>query len=58
MTAQSSEKPVAGIAETGWSKARRRRGKGVRTCLPAILDRGAAREAAQGQDGTIVRGED
>ncbi|MEU5595397.1 hypothetical protein [Streptomyces sp. NPDC020298] len=58
MTAQSSEKPVAGIPETGWSKARRRRGKGVRTCLPAILDRGAARTVAEGRDGTIVRGED
>lgn len=58
MTVQSAEKPVAGIPETGWSKARRRRGEGVRTCLPALLDRSAAREGAQGQDGTIVRGED
>ncbi|MET8946101.1 hypothetical protein ABZX30_21600 [Streptomyces sp. NPDC004542] len=58
MTVRGSEKPVVGISETGWSKARRRRGGGVRTCLPAVLDRGAAREADPGQDGTIVRGED
>jgi len=58
VTAQSSEKPVAGIPETGWSKARRRRGKGVRTCLPAIVDRRSSRDAFPAPDGNIVRGED
>jgi hypothetical protein len=58
VTVYSSEKPVAGMAETGWAKARRRWGKGLRTCLPAIVERGGPREALQDQDGNIVRGED
>ncbi|MFI5683288.1 hypothetical protein [Streptomyces sp. NPDC051636] len=58
MTAHITEKPVARFPETGWSKARRRRNRGLRTCLPAIVDRGAAREEYRGPDGNIVRGED
>jgi len=58
VTAHISEKPVARVPETGWSKARRRRNKGLRTCLPAVVDGGAAREAYPGPDSNIVRGED
>ncbi|MFE9450999.1 hypothetical protein [Streptomyces sp. NPDC006739] len=58
MTAHTSDKPVAPRPETGWSKAQRRRGRGVRTCLPAIVERGGRPEALPGPDGNIVRGED
>ncbi|MGW4566281.1 hypothetical protein ACWEN3_29025 [Streptomyces sp. NPDC004561] len=58
MTAQASEKPDLPYAETGWSKARRRRGKGVRTCLPAVLDRAAGRQRDTVAEDNIVRGED
>ncbi|MFI9245440.1 hypothetical protein ACIGXF_23320 [Streptomyces sp. NPDC053086] len=58
MTAHSSEKPALPYAETGWAKARRRRGRGVRTCLPAVLDRAATGQQGASADDTIVRGED
>nr|WP_227025694.1 hypothetical protein [Streptomyces fodineus] len=58
MTAHPTDKPALPYAETGWAKARRRRGRGVRTCLPAVQHRGAAeRQGASIQD-NIVRGED
>jgi hypothetical protein len=58
VTAHPTDKPALPNAETGWAKARRQRGRGVRTCLPAIEHRGSAeRRAAPGED-NIVRGED
>jgi len=59
VTAHTSEKPVVRRLETGWSKARRLRGKGVlRTCLPAVVDEATTRTDPSGTDGNIVRGED
>ncbi|GAB2758343.1 hypothetical protein [Streptomyces bullii] len=59
MTSQTSEKPVARRPETGWARARRLRGKdALRTCLPAVEDRGAPGTPLPGPDGNIVRGED
>lgn len=55
----TSEKPVARQHETGWSKARRLRGKAaLRTCLPAVEDRRAQGAAHSGAEWNIVRGED
>lgn len=59
MTSHTSEKLVTRRPETGWSKARRLRGKGVvRTCLPAVLDGETSRTQQAGPEGNIVRGED
>ncbi|MEU0334307.1 hypothetical protein [Streptomyces sp. NPDC006193] len=58
VTAHATEKPAIPDAETGWALARRRRGGGVRTCLPAVLDRGAVRGQGPDAEDTIVRGED
>ncbi|MFE0857364.1 hypothetical protein [Streptomyces mutabilis] len=59
MTADTSEKPVTRRLETGWSKARRLRGRGVlRTWIPAVEDGSAARAPQTGQESNIVRGED
>lgn len=45
--------------ETGWSQARRLRGRSpVRTCLPAVEDRATAGSARSGPEWNIVRGED
>ncbi|MEV3911823.1 MULTISPECIES: hypothetical protein [Streptomyces] len=58
MTSQTVEKPVARRPETGWSRTRRLHGKGdLRTCLPAIEDRGATVTVSTGE-GNIFRGED
>ncbi|MFJ7345557.1 hypothetical protein ACIQU3_35375 [Streptomyces sp. NPDC101110] len=55
----TSEKPVVRQHETGWSKARRLRGKAaVRTCLPAVEDRGTPLTSRSGSEWNIVRGED
>ncbi|MEU1004231.1 hypothetical protein [Streptomyces tibetensis] len=55
----TSEKPVVRQYETGWSKARRLRGKAaLRTCLPAVGDRGTPGTMRSGQEWNIVRGED
>ncbi|MBB4717388.1 MULTISPECIES: hypothetical protein [Streptomyces] len=55
----TSEKPVVRQHETGWSKARRLRGKAaLRTCLPAVEDRGTPGVARSGAEWNIVRGED
>ncbi|MEU0383390.1 hypothetical protein [Streptomyces chartreusis] len=56
---ETSDKPVARRPETGWSKARRLRGKAaLRTCLPAVEDRATTRTAQSEPDSNIVRGED
>ncbi|MFR0355389.1 hypothetical protein [Streptomyces sediminimaris] len=59
MSAQTTEKLVTRRPETGWSKARRLRGKGVvRTCVPAVPESGGTRTEQYGPEGNIVRGED
>ncbi|WP_203730694.1 hypothetical protein [Streptomyces sp. SID12501] len=44
-------------AETGWARARRLRGHGVRTWVRATFD-GDAGETWRGAEGNVVRGED
>ncbi|MGJ5756208.1 hypothetical protein FB563_8095 [Streptomyces puniciscabiei] len=56
--AHPSDKPALPYAETGWAKARRRRDRGVRTCLPAVMDRRSAQRQGATADDNIVRGED
>ncbi|MFI6659252.1 hypothetical protein ACIBL8_27395 [Streptomyces sp. NPDC050523] len=59
MTAQTTEKLVICRPESGWSKARRLRGKGVvRTCIPAVPESDATRTDQYGLEENIVRGED
>ncbi|MCF0079718.1 hypothetical protein [Streptomyces lomondensis] len=56
---ETTEKPPARRPETGWSKARRLRGKtALWTCLPAVEDRAAPATARSGPEWNIVRGED
>ncbi|CAL9281250.1 hypothetical protein ABZ568_31750 [Streptomyces olindensis] len=57
---ETTEKPVVRRPETGWSQARRLRGKkaALRTCLPAVEDRAAPTAARSGPEWNIVRGED
>ncbi|WP_326584752.1 hypothetical protein OG250_40155 [Streptomyces sp. NBC_00487] len=56
MSTHSVEKLV--VRESGWAKARRRRGKGVRMCLPALPDRDGPRMTGAETDSNIVRGDD
>ncbi|MEW2513252.1 hypothetical protein [Streptomyces sp. NPDC046870] len=58
VTAHASEKPAVPDTETGWAEARRRRNRGVRTCVPAVLDRASAQRQGPGPEDNIVRGED
>ncbi|MCL3995523.1 hypothetical protein [Streptomyces lavenduligriseus] len=58
MTAHADTRPALPYAETGWAQARRRRDRGVRTCLPAVLDGTSRRRPDPDTGGTIVRGED
>ncbi|MEW2623827.1 hypothetical protein [Streptomyces sp. NPDC048106] len=61
MIAQTTGKPGIPEAETGWAQAHSRRDRGVRTCLPAVLDRTGARQRGERGERTediIVRGED
>jgi hypothetical protein len=44
--------------DTGWERERRRRGRGVRTCVPATVDADAARQTLMDAEWNIVRGED
>jgi hypothetical protein len=46
------------LPETGWAQAHRLRGKGVRTCLPAVADGDPAGQERPGAEEHIVRGED
>ncbi|WP_186785288.1 hypothetical protein [Streptomyces misionensis] len=57
MTVRTTQKPDVPVDETGWARTRGRRDRGVRTCLPAVLDRGTWRPGEDAED-TIVRGED
>ncbi|MDX2542240.1 hypothetical protein ACOT81_31195 [Streptomyces sp. WI04-05B] len=47
-------------AETGWARARRLRGSGLRTCVRATLDgeAGDVGETWPGTEGNVVRGVD
>ncbi|MEH0418793.1 hypothetical protein [Streptomyces sp. B21-083] len=47
-------------AETGWARARRLRGCGLRTYVRATLDgdAGNAGETGRGTEGNVFRGED
>ncbi|GAA0343887.1 hypothetical protein ACKI1I_27835 [Streptomyces turgidiscabies] len=47
-------------AETGWARARRLRGCGLRTCVRATLDGDAGNGdgTGRGTEGNVVRGED
>jgi hypothetical protein len=56
VSTHSVEKLV--VRESGWAKARRRRGKGVRMCLPALPDKDGTRVPEAGADTHIVRGDD
>ncbi|WP_322724360.1 hypothetical protein [Streptomyces spongiae] len=56
MSTHTVEKLV--VRETGWAKARRQRGRGLRTCLPALETRSLRRRAGADADSNIVRGED
>ena len=59
VTTHTDDKLMIRRPESGWSKARRRWGKGVvRTCIPAVVDEGTTRTDQPGPDGNIVRGED
>ncbi|WP_395574815.1 hypothetical protein [Streptomyces sp. BK79] len=60
MTPDTREKPAVRRLETGWSKARRQRGRGgaMRTWIPAVEDGGATPAPQAGQESNIVRGED
>ncbi|WP_371582284.1 hypothetical protein [Streptomyces sp. NBC_01314] len=54
MSTHTVEKLV--VRESGWAKARHRRGKGVRMCLPALTCDSGSRTAET--DSNIVRGDD
>ena len=60
MTAHTSDTCVADRLETGWAKARQVRGKGVRTCVPAVEKHGEryGTEPVRDTEGNIIRGED
>jgi hypothetical protein len=53
------KKEVLHVSETGWAKASRRlRGKGIRTCVAPVEDRGPSPAACANAEWNIVRGED
>ncbi|MFF4469978.1 hypothetical protein ACFYZ3_10505 [Streptomyces sp. NPDC001599] len=59
MTTDTGGKPAVRRLETGWSKARRLRSRGVmRTCVPAVEDGSTVHAPQPGQESNIVRGED
>lgn len=59
MTAQLNDNRDPRPPETGWAQARHLRGKGVRTCLPAVESPGTLPHTDhKGADWNIVRGED
>ncbi|WP_192918271.1 hypothetical protein [Streptomyces spectabilis] len=58
MTARTGKSEVLRLHETGWAKARRLRGRGVRTCLSPVPDDGARPAASASPDGHVVRGDD
>ncbi|MFJ8787629.1 hypothetical protein [Streptomyces sp. NPDC102462] len=59
MTAETPRKETTTprSPETGWARARRLRGQGIRTCVRATAD-GRAADGLRGDEGNVVRGED
>ncbi|MGW7236737.1 hypothetical protein [Streptomyces sp. NPDC054804] len=57
MTAEASKPTAVRRPETGWARARRLRGPGIRTCMRAKLDNDAGRLRHK-DDWNVVRGED
>ncbi|MFF1625992.1 hypothetical protein [Streptomyces sp. NPDC058272] len=57
MTADVRKQGTIRRPETGWAKARRRRGN-VRTCVATVTDGDTAQAAGTAAEGNIVRGED
>lgn len=57
MTMEAMKTGSARGSETGWAKARRLRGKGIRTWVRATTD-GTAGRPRSGDDWNVVRGED
>ncbi|MGW3679391.1 hypothetical protein [Streptomyces prasinus] len=62
MTVDVRKKDTVRPSETGWARARRLRGQGIRTCERATIDRAAAdggvgRSRREGE-WNVVRGED
>ncbi|SEE52470.1 hypothetical protein SAMN05216489_06957 [Streptomyces sp. 3213] len=55
---RTTPKPLIRVAETGWSKARNRRGKGVRTCVAAVSDGSAPTVAQSDTEANIIRSTD
>jgi hypothetical protein len=51
-------KPSIRVAETGWSKARYRRAKGVRTCVAAVADESTPTAAQSDTEANIIRSTD
>ncbi|MGH4031138.1 hypothetical protein ACQB60_19630 [Actinomycetota bacterium Odt1-20B] len=60
MTTRMLKKEVLHVPESGWAKARRLRGKRIRTCVAPVetAPGSASPSAPQGAEGNIVRGED
>ncbi|MGW2962416.1 hypothetical protein ACWDGI_28690 [Streptomyces sp. NPDC001220] len=57
MAAEASKPTAVRRPETGWARARRLRGPGIRTCMRATLDNDAGRLRHR-DDWNVVRGED
>ncbi|MFJ8634834.1 hypothetical protein [Streptomyces sp. NPDC093568] len=58
MTARTAKREVLHVPETGWTKARQRRGKPIRTCLAAVEERSSTNSAHASAEWNIVRGDD
>ncbi|MEW2131477.1 hypothetical protein [Streptomyces sp. NPDC005435] len=55
-TGDTTEWASVRVVETGWARARRLRGRRVRTCVAAVVTDDTPPRA--GAEGNIVRGED
>ncbi|MGA4844036.1 hypothetical protein [Streptomyces sp. G45] len=59
MTARTGQRKAPTPPETGWAKARRGKGTGVRTCVAAVVRTGGCPPPARvSPEGNIVRGDD
>ncbi|MFC4505023.1 MULTISPECIES: hypothetical protein [Streptomyces] len=57
MTAEAKETDTLRRPETGWARARRLRGQGIRTCVRATAD-AEAEPKRWGNEGNVMRSED
>ncbi|WP_443053038.1 hypothetical protein [Streptomyces sp. FXJ1.172] len=57
MTVEVRKTSAVRRPETGWARARRLRGQGIRTCERAIID-SATTQTRGADDGNVVRGQD